>query len=114
MILNTYNKFINIILNSQKRTKKVSRNILLTFLLKGISVIVSFIYVPLLLNFLNSDRYGMWITITSVLAWFSLFDIGIGNSLKNKLAEAIASKNKKNFVEYLSTASGLSKIGKIV
>ncbi|WP_316819820.1 hypothetical protein [Pedobacter gandavensis] len=63
--------------------------------------------VPLLIDYLDTERYGVWLTLSSVFAWFSFFDIGIGNGMRNKLAEALASDNKLLAREYVSTTFGI-------
>jgi len=91
-------------LNSQSRTLQVKKNIIALTLIRGISVGISFLYVPLLLNVLESYEYGIWLTLTSIVTWISVFDIGLGNGLRNRLANSLA---KKNFVQarsYVSTA----------
>lgn len=39
---------------------------------------------------MSQEKYGIWLTLTSLVAWFTLFDVGLGQGLRNKLAEAIA------------------------
>lgn len=60
-------------------------------------MIVSLISVPLTLSYLGPEKYGIWITLSTLLAWFSLADLGLSNSLlpilsgelgKNKINEA--------------------------
>jgi O-antigen/teichoic acid export membrane protein len=55
------------------------------------------------LNYLDKERYGLWLTLSSVIGWFSLFDIGLGNGFRNKFAEAIAVKNTELAKNYVST-----------
>lgn len=73
------------------------------FVLKGISILINLAFVPLLLNSLNEQRYGIWITITTIISWFSIFDIGLCNGLRNKLAECIAKCDFSKAKEYVST-----------
>lgn len=54
------------------------------------SMLVSFVYVPVVMGFLGIYKYGIWATLLNILSWVGMFDIGIGNGLRNKLAEAIA------------------------
>lgn len=88
---------------SKNRTKRAVQNIGLSFLLKGGSIIISFILVPLTINYLNTYEYGIWLTLNSVLSWVYLFDIGLGNGLRNKLTEAIAMNDYKLGKIYVST-----------
>ena len=54
------------------------------------SMLVSFVYVPVAMGFLGTYKYGIWATLLNILSWVGMFDIGIGNGLRNKLTEAIA------------------------
>jgi O-antigen/teichoic acid export membrane protein len=71
--------------------------------LKGISISISLLLVPLTLNYLDKERYGLWLTLSSIIGWFSLFDIGLGNGFRNKFAEAIAQKDDALAKTYVST-----------
>lgn len=61
------------------------------------------LYVPVLLNYLDVERYGIWVTIVSVTTWIGFFDIGIGMGLKNQLSKALAKGNIELAKEYIST-----------
>ena len=95
------------IVSGEGRTANVSRQAIYTFALKIISVVVGLIYVPLLFDYLDKEKYGVWLTLISVLHWFALFDIGLGNGLRNKLTESIARNNIKLARTYVSTAYAL-------
>jgi O-antigen/teichoic acid export membrane protein len=89
--------------SSHSRTLNIQKNVLLSFVLKGISIGISLLLVPLTLNYLDKERYGLWLTLSSIIGWFSLFDIGLGNGFRNKFAEAIAQKNDSLAKTYVST-----------
>ncbi|MCU0384403.1 MAG: oligosaccharide flippase family protein [Flavihumibacter sp.] len=72
-----------------ERSVRVNTNILYSLLIKGASIIINFILVPVSLNFTNTEDYGIWLTISSLITMASFFDLGIGNGLRNKLAEAL-------------------------
>ncbi len=93
-----------------QRTASVKKEIVFSFLIKIVSVITGILLVPLLIDFLDKDRYGVWLTISSIFAWFSFFDIGIGNGLRNKLAQALARDQKVLAREYVSTTFALISI----
>lgn len=80
-------------IKGNSRGAKAKREIIYLVFIQGISIIISLLYVPLLLNYLTLEKYGIWITLTSILGWFSFFDIGLGNGLRNKLTEALANKD---------------------
>jgi O-antigen/teichoic acid export membrane protein len=107
MILKKINSFLN---KGSERTTLVKKNILATFFIKGLSILISLLYVPLTLNYLNPTRYGIWMTLTSIVAWMGIFDIGLGNGLRNKLTEAIAIGDKGKAKKYVSTAYAMLSI----
>ena len=85
------------------RTAKAGKQIIYSFTLQSIGIVISLLYVPLLLTYLTHEKYGIWLTLTSILGWFSFFDIGLGNGLRNKLGEAFASGDLKLGRKYVST-----------
>ena len=86
------------------RSVKAKKNILASVIIKGISILTSFLLVPLTINYLTPVNYGIWLTLYSIISWFGLLDIGLGNGLRNKFAESIASGDKIAARTYLSTA----------
>lgn len=90
-----------------QRTVRAKKNILVRFLAKGIAILVSFLIVPLTLGYVGKVEYGIWLTISSIIVWFSFFDIGLGNGLRNKLAEALAKNDKETARIYISSAYAL-------
>ncbi len=85
------------------RTVKAKKNILASLFIKGGSILIGFILVPITLDYLDQTRYGIWLTISSFLTWFTFFQIGLGNGLRNKLAEALAKKDYNLGKKYVST-----------
>lgn len=84
--------FLKKINQGNSRTILLKKNIIGSFGIKGISIMVSFVLVPLTLGYLSSELYGIWLTLSSVLLCLSFFDVGFTLGLKNKLGEAIALK----------------------
>jgi len=80
----------NTFLTGHPRSILIKKNILGSFFIKGISVLVSFILVPLVLNYVDKVEYGIWLTVSAVIHWFGFFNLGLGNGLRNRLSEAIA------------------------
>jgi len=85
------------------RTVKAKKNIIGLFLLRGIVTAVNFVLVPLTLHYLNPTRYGIWLTLSSILGWIGFLDIGLGNGLRNKFAEALARGEEDLARSYVST-----------
>ena len=64
---------------------------------------VSFMLVPLTIGYVSSELYGVWLTMSSILAWLGFLDVGFSQGLKNKLAEAVEQNNSKRGHELVST-----------
>jgi O-antigen/teichoic acid export membrane protein len=94
----------NITNSGQERSIKARKNIFLMLFIKGVNISISLLYVPLLITTLNTYNYGIWLTVTSIIAWLDLFDIGLGNGLRNKLTESLAKKDTRSARVYISTA----------
>jgi len=63
--------------------------------------------VPIVLGFLDQEKYGIWVTLTTVVNWIRLLDIGIGGGLQLKLSEAIALKQFQQGRIHVSTTYGI-------
>ena len=99
-----FNRILAFLNKGSERTALLKKNILATFFIKGLGILISLLYVPITLNYLNPTRYGIWMTLTSIVAWMGIFDVGLGNGLRNKLAEALALGDKEKAKKYVSTA----------
>ena len=86
------------------RTKNVVKNSAATALMKAGVLACSLIMVPITLDYLNPENYGIWMAMTSVLYWFAFFDVGLGNGMRNYLAEAISLNDYAKAKSYFSTA----------
>ena len=84
-------------------SQTVKRNIIMSIGIKTVGVFVSLFIVPITLGYLSEEEYGIWLTLSSMLAWIGFFDIGLTNGLRNKLTEALAVKDNERAKIYLST-----------
>lgn len=109
-ILPLITRIKNQIGKGQERSVRVKKNILFSLVIKGLSIVISFVLVPLTINYVNPSRYGIWLTISSIVAWFSFFDIGITHGLRNKFAEAKAKGDDESAQIYVSTTYGILAI----
>lgn len=96
--------FVKKIFNGDDRTTLMLKNIAGSILVKGWNCIVQFLLVPITLNCLTQYEYGVWLTVNSILIWIDQFDIGLGNGLRNKLAEALA-KNERERAKTLVSST---------
>lgn len=59
--------------------------------------------VPLTLHCLGVYKNGIWLTISSLLVWIDNLDIGLGNGLRNYLAECIAKDDNEGARQAVSS-----------
>lgn len=88
---------------NKDRSKNIQANIVGSIFLKGISIFLSLLIVPITINYISPYEYGIWITLSSIIGWLSFFDIGFGNGLKNKFVEAVTHGKIKLARIYVST-----------
>ncbi len=94
-------------IDSHLRTRIIKFNSIGSVVFRGIQVIINILLVRLLLNILGKYEYGLWVTMSSVLSWLSLANIGLGHGMRNKVAEAVALGQKKLAQTYISTTYAL-------
>lgn len=87
------------------RTYIVIKNAVLSMGIKGLSIIVGLLLMPVYAKFLlNQSVLGVWLTIISMLSWIFTFDLGIGNGLRNELTIAVAHNNKAAAKKLITSA----------
>ena len=69
-------KIIKLIKQGSGRSVVVKKNIVGSLFVKGCSIVISLLIVPLTLGYVSSDLYGIWLTLSSIMMWFNFFDIG--------------------------------------
>lgn len=86
-----------------ERSVAVKKNIAVSLVLKCVSILVSLQVVPLTIGYVNPTKYGIWLTLSSIIAWLSYFDLGFAHGFRNRFAEAKAKGDMKLAKEYVST-----------
>ncbi len=73
-----------------QRSSLILKNIIASFIVKGWSAVVVLLMVPLTLKMLGVYNNGVWLTISGILIWIDFMDIGLGNGLRNIVAQYVA------------------------
>jgi O-antigen/teichoic acid export membrane protein len=89
--------------SKSERYINVQNNLLGLFFLKGINIFVTFLSLPLILGYLDATKYGIWLTISSVIGWAGIFDLGLSNGLRNLLGRSLTEKNYLESRKIVST-----------
>ena len=97
--------------SSEERSKNYLKQVKGSVVFKLLAVGASFLAIPIMIRYLGQEQFGVWSTLLSLMAWVVFFDLGIGNGLRNKLAESLAKNEKEEASKYVS--SGYTLIGLI-
>jgi O-antigen/teichoic acid export membrane protein len=88
-----------------ERYRRVGITASSSFIAKALNILISFLSVPLTIHYLGAERYGVWLTISSLLTWMALTDFGLsGNALVNVLAESSGNDDLETARQYTSSA----------
>lgn len=95
-------------LSEEGRARERHRRMALTSMAsatgKVISIATSLISIPLTLHYLGAERYGVWLTISSLTAMLSFADLGLGNGVLNRIAGAHGRDDRAAIRQYVSSA----------
>jgi O-antigen/teichoic acid export membrane protein len=90
-------------LKGNSRSDKTKTSIVFLFIIHTFNLGFTLLMVPVTLHCLNPTEYGLWLTLTSITTWFISLDFGLGNGLRNRLAEALARNDLPLAKNYVST-----------
>lgn len=96
---------------SKDRTHNYLRQIKGALVYRAVAMAASFVAIPLTIGYLGKEQFGVWSTLLTVISWVVFFDLGIGNGLRNKVAESLAKHNETEAAQYI--ASGYTLLGMI-
>ncbi|MGQ0603593.1 MAG: lipopolysaccharide biosynthesis protein [Anaerolineales bacterium] len=89
--------------DSQRRYTRILQSALTALAGRGVALLVSIVSVPLTIGYLGVERYGVWITLSTLLTWLTLADLGLGNGLLNALSEAYGQNRPELAQRYVAT-----------
>ena len=55
--------FTNFFTKGHERSVRAKKNIMSSLLIKGISIAISFVSLPITLNYVDSSTYGIWLNV---------------------------------------------------
>ncbi|MBC3783956.1 lipopolysaccharide biosynthesis protein [Spirosoma utsteinense] len=90
------------------RSLIVYKNVFQSVFIKGLSILIGFLTIPLTLTYISVDDFGIWMTITFLTSWFSLVDVSFGNGLRNSLVVFFNTGDTRTAQQYVSTLYFLS------
>lgn len=71
---------------SLERYRRAALTSAATVLGRGVGLVATLVSVPLTIHYLGTERYGIWMTISSIVALLGFADLGLGNGLLNAIS----------------------------
>lgn len=89
---------------SAERHRRILLSAGATTLSKVLGLLVTIVSIPLVLNHLGAERFGIWSTLASLVITLQFIDLGIGNGLINAVSEAHGRGDRAAIRRYFSSA----------
>lgn len=92
--------------NTDARTLRMRNNTMYMMFLRCCSILITLISAPIMLTHVDRAEYGVLMTLTSIVNWVGMMDIGLGNGLRNNLSVYLANNEIKKAKETVSSCYG--------
>jgi O-antigen/teichoic acid export membrane protein len=89
---------------SDERYRRIAWSTTLSMIARVVGMATSLISVPLVLDYLGKDRYGMWTVMSSLVAALGPLDLGIGLGLLTVVSDAYGRDDREAARRAISTA----------
>lgn len=107
LIIDIIKKKVN---GTDVRSSKMRKNTIAMLGIRGISILLSLFSAPIMLHHVDRADYGILLTLTSIVHWIGMMDIGLGNGLRNKLPQYLVTNNVTKAKEAISSCYGAMAI----
>ena len=87
-----------------RRERQARKTVRAELVARGVGYGVRLVAIPLSLSLLGPERYGLWMTVGSLIAWFGMSDLGVSQGLLNSLARAYGNDDVSEMRRLVSTA----------
>ena len=89
----------------RERYRRAGMTASTSYIAKALTLVMGFVSVPLTVDYLGAERYGVWLTISSLMLWVALTDFGLtGNALVNVLSEAVGNDDRESARHHVASA----------
>lgn len=89
---------------SHERHRRIILSAVASAASKVVLVATTVISIPLTLQYLGPERFGLWMTISSIITLLGFADLGIGNGLLNAISEENGRGDIEAIRRYISSA----------
>jgi hypothetical protein len=88
---------------NHRRGKHIKLSVFTGLMVRASSMLMTIVSVPMALSYLGNERFGLWMTATSVVSMLAFADFGIGNGLLSAVAEASGRDDLEAIRKYISS-----------
>jgi len=86
-------------------TNQRRAGIVLSYVSMFLSIIIGFIYIPILLHFLGKSQFGLYQLMGSVIAYMAVMDFGLSSTITRYYSRYLALNDEKNQSNVLAVSS---------
>lgn len=97
-------KILRLKYNIQIRDYRLYLSIFTSVLAKFVAIGATLITIPLTLNYLGAESFGVWMVISGVIGFISFSDLGVGMGLQNALSKACGATDYDSPKYYIANA----------
>src|SRR5205823_1872065 len=87
----------------ERRSRSIVRGTAAALVARAIGSLTGIITIPLTVRYLGAERYGAWMTISSVLVFLGFGDFGLASSLTNALGKAFGADDRASARRFVTT-----------
>ncbi len=84
--------------------------VIISYLTIILSTVINFAYVPILLGYMGTSEYGIYETMGSMIAYFSIMDFGLGSTITRFYSKYKSINDEKNMANVLAMCSRIYAI----
>lgn len=93
----------SIVWEEQEQGRIVALNVAARYVMLGLEMVVGLLMLPFNANHLGASEYGLWMLAASIVAYFPILDLGLGNAMERAVAHHRAERNPEAISEVAST-----------
>ncbi|MEN4005973.1 MAG: oligosaccharide flippase family protein [Methanobacterium sp.] len=92
----------------------LARNTVLNFIGQAVPLLIALVTIPLIIEGLGTERYGLLSLVWVVLGYFAIFDLGLGQATTKFVAEALSKGEEEQIPRLVWTAVTIEAVLGIV
>ncbi|MCD4781123.1 MAG: oligosaccharide flippase family protein [Candidatus Omnitrophica bacterium] len=102
--LDSFVKLLSKLTNKYNDLSQLKKNVLSGAIFSGLNILVTLISYPIYLKYLGVELYGVWVTLSVILTYGLLGEMGMGTAIMRSVAGEYAKKDILNISKYITTA----------